>query len=237
MSNVTLNWDDLFLEPQEETFTLELPLKENSLALVKDEQPFGHFTIMPPAAVHFLINNNVQVFMQHDFASQSEYSNMDYANVGVEFVDDFFMLTRMARLLVKFQPFTLQQADLMKKKQIIFSSQLVSQATKEYIQTLNAKKIAAFSINFIHNEQGDCVFEEILSTLSKPARISESLSGFLLPLLMNVVYNPQLRFALQKTPALMQAAYCFGGHICNRGIAELLHLPWKDIVSLCWGGN
>lgn len=237
MSNVTLNWDDLLLEPQEKTITLELPLKENSLGLIKDEQSVGHFTIMPPTAVRFLTDNKVQVYLQHGFAGQSEYSDMDYANAGAEFVDDFFMIAQMTRLLVKFQPFTLQQVDLMKKKQIIFSTQSASQVSKDYIRMLNEKEITALSMNFIRNDKGNCVFEEIMFASLKASRISEIISGFLLPLLMNLVFNSRLCFALQKTPALMQAAYCFGGQLCNREMAELLHLPWKDIVSLCYGAN
>lgn len=236
MSNLTLNWDEQTVT-EEKTISLEFPLKVYSLALAKDEQPLGHFTILPPDAINFLTNNHIKVFMQHGFAAHTEYSDLDYADAGAEFVDDFYTLSGMSRILVKFRPFTIRQVKSMRKQQVMFSTQLISQTDRDFIHEINSRKIAALAMNFIHNDRGEHIIERIISESSDDSEISRALCAFLLPLLMDIVLMPRLRFALQKTPALMQGVYCFGGQLCNSEMAELLRLPCRDIVSLCWGGN
>lgn len=217
--------------------TLEIPVRDASIALLKDEHPIGSFVMMTPDAVHALVEKNIHVFMQHGFSVQSEFSDLDYANAGVEFEDDFFMLSRMTKVLVKFTPFTDEQIELLKDEQIIFSTQFPSEISVEQIEKLNAKKVTALAMNLIREEQGMYMTDKILSETWSAQGVNIALSAFLLPLLEALATTPRVKFLLQRTPALMQSAYCFNGCLCNKEIAELLGQPCNDIRNLCWDMN
>ena len=193
--------------------------------------------MMTPDAVHALVEKNIHVFMQHGFSEQGQFSDMDYANAGVEFEDDFFMLSRMTKVLVKFTPFTDEQIEMLKDEQIIFSTQFPSEISVGQIEKLNAKKVTALAMNLIREEQGMYMTDKILSETWSAEGVNIALSAFLQPLLEELATMPRIKFLLQHNPALMQSAYCFNGYLCNKEIAELLGQSCNDISSLCWGMN
>lgn len=237
MSTTGLILEDASPAVQAQPDTLEIPLRDVSIALLKDEHPIGSFVMMTPDAVHALVEKNIHVFMQHGFSEQGQFSDMDYANAGVEFEDDFFMLSRMTKVLVKFTPFTDEQIEMLKDEQIIFSTQFPSEISVEQIGKLNAKKVTALAMNLIREEQGMYMTDKILSETWSAESVNIALSAFLLPLLEALGTVPRIKFLLQRNPALMQSAYCFNGYLCNKEIAELLGQPCNDITSLCWDMN
>ena len=208
-----------------------------TVAFLADEEPMGDFACLTPNAVKTLIDNQVRVYMQRGFAHHSLYSDMDYADVGAEFEDEFVRLASLSGLLVKFTPFTVEQVRQMRVGQVVLSTQPPAQITRQMIEELNRKRVSALAMNLITDANGTSMTDRILTeTLSEPA-VGIALSGFILPLVLDILLNPHFRFALQRTPALMQSVYCYGGFLCNRDMAELLDLPWRDIVSLCWDLN
>jgi len=210
---------------------------DNSIALLKDEHPIGSFVMITPDAAHTLVERNIHVIMQHGFSSHAQFTDMDYADAGAEFVDDFFLLSRMTKVLVKFTPFTDEQIEMLREEQVIFSTQFQSQISVNQIDRLNEKKVVALAMNFIREEQGMYMTDKILSETWSASSVNIALSAFLLPLLEDLASVPRIKFLLQRNPSLMQSAYCYNGHLCNREIAEMLNLPWKDITSLCWEVN
>ncbi len=210
---------------------------EPAIAFVRDEQPFGDFVMMTPSAVSAFVDNHVHVFMQHGFSQGSSFSDMDYADVGVEFVDDFFQLSRMARVLVKFEPFTAEQVRLMREGQVLVSYMTLSSLSMSILLGFQEKKISALGLNLIKDLQGRGLTDRILTETLSPIAISIALSDFLLPLLMSLVCSPRLRFVLQRSAQWMESTYCFEGKICHKEIAEVFHFPLHDIISLCWDLN
>lgn len=237
MSTTGFIMEDANPVTQEQTMLLDNPLMENVLAIVKDEQPIGSFVMLTPDAVHTLLEHNVHVLMQRGFASHSQFTDMDYADVGADFEDDFFALSRMAKVLAKFTPFTDEQIGLMKDEQIIFSTQFPSQLNITQIEKLNSKKITALAMNLVKDAEGMYVTDKILSETWSTAAVNIALSGFLLPLVEALAVEPKIKFLLQKNPSLMQSTYCFKGCLCNKEIAELLGQSCNDITSLCWDMN
>lgn len=203
-----------------------------TVGLVRDENPSGK-VLLSPSAVKTLVDHDLTVLMQHGFSAGTAYTDMDYADVGAEFVDDFYLLATMAKTLVKFQPFEEAQLDFMRYEQTIFSSFNPQKAKMDYIQMLTMKRISAFAFNLIEDADGHSVVDKILAN----GNSDDSLSNFVLPYIKELAFNSRLRFVLQKTPALMDSVYCFNGEVCNRDIADLLNLPYRDIVTLCWELN
>lgn len=237
MSTAGLIMEDANPEVQAQQDTLDFPLADHTIALLKDEHPIGSFVMMTPDAVHTLVERNIHVFMQHGFAEHAEFTDMDYADAGAEFVDDFFMLSHMTKVLVKFTPFTDEQIEQLREEQVIFSTQFQSQISAKQIEKLNEKRVVALAMNLIREEQGMYMTDKILSETWSASSVNIALSAFLLPLLEDLAVMTRMKFLLQRNPSLMQSAYCFNGCLCNREIAELLGQPWKDITSLCWDMN
>lgn len=222
---------------QEQAVLMDAPVMEGSIAILKDELPIGSFVMLTPDAVHSLVEHHVQVFMQRGFASQSQFTDMEYADAGAEFADDFFTLSSMSKVLVKFTPFTDDQIALLKDGHVIFSTQFPSQLNVLQIEKLNSKKITALAMNLIKDAEGMYVTDKILSETWSATAVNIALSGFLLPLVEALAVEPKIKFLLQKNPALMQSAYCYNGYLCNKEIAELLGQSCNDISSLCWDMN
>jgi alanine dehydrogenase len=237
MHNLDILYNDTILATQEQPVQVDAPVRELSVGFVKDENPMGEFVIMTPAAVQSLVDDDIHVCMQHGFSAGSAYSDADYADVGVEFVDDFYLLASMARVLVKFQPFTADQVALMKEDQILFSTQDVALMSREYIEAVNAKRIAALAMNFIEDRKGGSITDRILTETLSVTGMNIALSNFLLPLVTELAANTRLRFALQKRPVLMESVYCYAGQVCHKELADLLGFPYRDIVTLCWDLN
>lgn len=230
-------YDDTLLATQEQPVQVQTSTEELSVGFVKDEIPVGEFVIMTPAAVQALVDDDIHVMMQHGFSQGSRYTDADYADVGVEFVDDFYLLASMARVLVKFMPFTPEQIALMKEEQFIFSTQDAAALDKAYVQGLIDKKITALAMNFIRDAKDNPVVDRILTETLSVTALNIALSNFLLPLVAELAGNSRFRFALQKRPALMESVYCYGGEVCHKEVADLLGFPYRDIVSLCWDLN
>jgi|GEM_PF-2839284 Alanine dehydrogenase len=237
MHNLDLLYGDVGLATQEQQVLVETPVRELSVGFVKDEEPIGDFVIMTPAAVQSLVDDDIHVYMQHGFSAGSVYSDADYADVGVEFVDDFYLLASTARVLVKFQPFSLEQILLMREEQVIFSTQDAVHVNRDYFEALNARHVAALAMNFIEDKKGARMTDRILTETLSMTAMNIAFSNFLLPLVTELSTNTRLRFALQKRPVLMESVYCYAGYVCHKEMADLLELPYRDIVSLCWELN
>ena len=221
----------------EKQSSLRTPVSKIAVSIIRDENPIGNTVVLNPHAVKALVDNEVKVFIQRGFSANSSYSDMDYANEGAEFEDEFVNLASMSKLLLKLTPFTREQMDMLHDSQIILSTQHPTLITASDIQSINDKKISALAFNLIKDSTGYSFTDKILTETLSPIATNIALSNFILPMLLDILLNPNFRFALQRTPALMQSVYCYGGYLCNREMAELLNLPCRDIVSLCWDLN
>ena len=87
------------------------------------------------------------------------------------------------------------------------------------------------------NDEGIPVIDKIRKETLSEAGFQIALSNFLFPLIDTLVHAPSIAYALQRAPELMSAILCHDGTLCHQPTAEQLHLPWRDIVSLCWNLN
>lgn len=224
-------------ETVEQCITATSFLHTPSIAFVRDEEPTKAFVMITPSAVEDLLHNHVAVFMQHGFAEGSPFTDLDYANAGVEFVDDLFQLARMTRTLVKYQPFTEDQLQWVRNDQILISTHHANQLSLSHVQALQEKHVSGVALNLIKDLQGRAAVEAILQNTHTPMAASVALSNFMLPILTSFVCSPHLRFALQRNPLLMEATYCYEGKICQEILSERFQLPVYNIITLCWDLN
>jgi alanine dehydrogenase len=211
-------------------------VRKLSLSLAKPETAHPESGFLTPIAVRNLIDQQVQVFIQHGFGNHNPFADSDYADAGAEFTAQYADLAMLSHVVLKFDAFTFDQIALCKENQILFSVLSPENITEEYIQALNEKKITLFCLDLFHNDGGS-VMEQLRKESLSDAGFEITLSNFLFPLVETLVHAPSIPYALQRAPELMQGILCHAGTLCHQQTAETLHLPWQDILSLCWNLN
>lgn len=229
--------DTPHVETQTWEAAVETPVRKLSIALAKPETPTPDSIFLTPNAVKSLIDQQLQVYVQQCFTNNNPFTDTDYANVGVEFTSRFVDLTMLSRLVLKFDAFTLDQIALSKEKQILFSMLPPETLTPAYIQAVNERKITMICLDLLHGDDTIPVTEKIHKETLSEAGFQIALSNFVLPLAETLAHAPSLPYALQRAPELMQGILCHAGTLCHQPTAEQLHLPWRDILSLCWDLN
>ena len=231
--------DELFheLEPQEELIKLDSPKRNFSIGFLKDKEPIKGVVLLPPHSVGKLIEANVQVWIQRGAAAHTSWRDLDYADIGAMILDDAPSVITQSNIIIKLEPFTIEEILLLKPNQIIISHVRLLDLTPEMFTVFRQKNISAISLDFIKGKNDKYTFEEIfLKTLGENS-ISIALGEFVLPILFSLVYSISLKDSIQTCAALIQGIYCYNGILCNGKIAEKLNLPWKDILLLCWNQN
>lgn len=227
--------------PHTETLPWESPVetltREMTLALAKPEATHPDSGFLTPNAIVSLTEQQVKVFAQFGFASHNPFSDTDYADAGAEFTHHFADLAMFSNLIMKFDAFTFDQIALSKEKHILFSILPSEICSPEYIEAVNQKKITMICLNLLQTDSGVSVIDKIRSETLSDAGFQIAVSNFLLPLVDALLHAPSIAYALQRAPELMQAVFCHNGTLCHQQTAEKLHLPWRDILSLCWNLN
>lgn len=222
---------------QEQTVEWGLVEHPVSLGLVRGDRPIPDVVLFTPELVHQLTDRGINVYVQRDYAAHTKYSNMDYADVGAELLDDFQSVAAAAKLLVKFSPFTEQELELLRDGQIVVSRVIFNELTHRYIQLLQQKQAYAVAINLITGKDNWSELDNILMSSADAEIMNKRLGVFIMPLVEAVLFSKNIRAVVQTNPALLQSVFCYKGILCNRVIAEQLDMMWKDILSLCFDLN
>ena len=229
--------DTPHVETQTWEAAVEAPTRKLTLALAKPETAHPDSAFLTPNAVRTLTDQSVKVFAQFGFANHNPFSDADYADAGAEFTHHYADLSMLSHLVIKFDAFTPDQIALSKENQILFSVLSPEDIDAEYINAVNDKKITMICLALLQDESGMPVIEKIRKATLSEAGFQIALSNFLLPIVDTLIHAPSIAYALQRTPELMQAIFCHSGTLCHKQTAENLHLPWCDILSLCWNLN
>ena len=229
--------DTPHVETQAWEAAVETPTRKLTLALAKPETAHPDSGFLTPNAVRTLTDQQVKVFAQFGLANHNPFSDTDYADAGAEFTHHYADLALLSNLILKFDAFTLDQIALSKENQILFSILSPENLSPEYIEAMNEKKITMICLDLLKDDSGIPVIDKIRKETLSEAGFQIALSNFVLPLIDTLVHAPSITYALQRAPELIQAYLCHAGTLCHQPTAEQLHLPWRDIVSLCWDLN
>ena len=229
--------DTPHVETQTWEAAVEAPTRKLTLALAKPETAHPDSGFLTPNAVRTLTDQQVKVFAQFGFGNHNPFSDTDYADAGAEFTHHYADLSMLSHLVIKFDAFTLDQIALSKENQILFSVLSPENINAEYINAVNEKKITMICLDLLQDDSGLPVIEKIRKATLSEAGFQIALSNYVLPLIDTLIHAPSITYALQRAPELIQAYLCHAGTLCHQPTADQLHLPWRDIVSLCWDLN
>lgn len=139
--------------PQEEM--LEIAKKKGSLFIgVPKETSFQENRVaLTPEAVHVLVGNGHEVVIETNAGIASNFQDKDYSEAGARIAysaEDVYK----ANVIIKVEPPSLQEIDMMQHKQTIISALQLSTQNAEYVKKLMEKRVIAVAFDFIKDDEG-----------------------------------------------------------------------------------
>lgn len=118
----------------------EISLQENRITLTPD-------------AAALLVNNGHEIFVETGAGEGSKFSDRQYSEAGAKIVYSPEEVYK-ADAILKIEPPTMAEIDLMRPGQTLISAVLLGHQTPEYIKALNKKQITALGYEFIEDKVG-----------------------------------------------------------------------------------
>ena len=141
------------LIPQEEK--LELKKQAKSLFIgVPKEITFQESRIaIVPDAVQLLVSRGHEVYIESNAGAGANFSDEEYSGAGAKIIYDNKEIYK-ADVILKVEPPTLDEIDLMKGRQTLISALQITTRSKSIIEKLAKKKINCLAYEFIQDDSG-----------------------------------------------------------------------------------
>ena len=167
------------LLPKEET--LEIGKRDKSLYIgLPKETTFQENRIcLVPQAVALLVNNGHRVVIESGAGLNSKFTDSDYSEAGAEIAYDKTEVYK-AEILLKISPPSIEEIELMQRKQVLFSALQLSVQPDDFIRRLLSKKVSAIAFDYIKDKEGIFPFIRSMSEIAGATSIliaAEYLSG------------------------------------------------------------
>ena len=167
------------LLPKEET--LEIGKRDKSLYIgLPKETIFQENRIcLVPQAVALLVNNGHRVVIESGAGLNSKFTDSDYSEAGAEIAYDKTEVYK-AEILLKISPPSIEEIELMQRKQVLFSALQLSVQPDDFIRRLLSKKVSAIAFDYIKDKEGIFPFIRSMSEIAGATSIliaAEYLSG------------------------------------------------------------
>ncbi len=151
MSGFTEVAKQAMMQPQEAL--AETKAKRNDLYIgIPKETSFQENRIaLTPLSVALLVNNGHQVVIESGAGLAANFSDHNYSEQGARIVHDTKEVYQ-ADIIIKIAPPTMEDIEMMKNHQIIFSALQMSTMKREHIQALMSKKITALAFEYLRDD-------------------------------------------------------------------------------------
>lgn len=116
----------------------EVSFQENRIALT-------------PLSVSVLVENGHRVLIESGAGDAANFLDHHYSEQGAEIVNDKASIYK-ADIIIKIAPPSLEEIELMKNGQVLFSSQQPTFLTLEHLQAMMNKRITALSFEYLRDE-------------------------------------------------------------------------------------
>lgn len=108
---------------------------------------------LTPDAVALLVNNGHEIWVETKAGEGSKFSDQQYSDAGAKIVYSPEEVYKAGAIL-KIEPPTIEEIDLMKPGQTLISAIQLGNQTPEYLNAINKKKITALAFEFIQDKVG-----------------------------------------------------------------------------------
>ena len=158
------------LLPQEETLEL-FKQKGNLFIGIPKETAYQEKRVcLTPDAVSAIVSNGHRVLIESGAGVGARFSDRDYTEAGAEVSRDTAKVFACPMIL-KVEPPSLQQIELLNPQAILISALQIKTQTKKYFEALAAKRITALAFEFIRDNDGAYPAIKSLSEIAGTASV------------------------------------------------------------------
>ncbi len=141
------------LLPQEETLEVLKQKGELFIGIPNENQYQEKRICLTPDAVNALTSNGHRVLMEAGAGESASYTDKEYTEAGAKITRDTKKVFSCP-LLLKVEPPTLSEIQLMNPQATIISALQIKTRSKEYFEELAKKRITAIAFEYIRDEDG-----------------------------------------------------------------------------------
>lgn len=141
------------LLPQEETLEILKQKGELFIGLPKENLYQEKRICLTPDAVNAITSNGHRILIESGAGEGANYSDLDYTNAGAEISKDTKKVFSCP-LLLKVEPPTLAEIELMNPQSIIISALQLKTQSKAYFEHLAKKRVTAVAFEYIRDDDG-----------------------------------------------------------------------------------
>jgi len=148
-----LSFSSAELMPQEEVLEVHRSKQQLQIAIPKETCMQEKRVALTPDSVQLLVDNGHEVIVETGAGESAHYSNSDYSEAGAKIVyspKEAFE----ADMILKIEPPSLAEIDLMKQNQTVISALQLQTRTKEYFQAMMKKGVTALSFENMQDDEG-----------------------------------------------------------------------------------
>ncbi|MGB0882391.1 MAG: alanine dehydrogenase [Vicingaceae bacterium] len=156
--------------PQEEMLEVARKKSDLQIGIPKETSIQEKRVPIVPDAVSVLVNNGHEVIVETGVGDGASFSDKDYSEAGATVVfttEDVYK----ASMILKVEPPTLQEIDMMQQGQLLISALQLPIQPKNFLKKLMAKKITAIAFDYIKDTEGLLPIVSAMSEIAGNASI------------------------------------------------------------------
>ncbi len=139
------------LLPQEEMLEIGKRQKKLIIGIPREKQHLEQRVSLTPEAVEVLVDNGHDVLIESKAGEGAHYTDQNYSECGGYIVENKAQILN-ADVILKVAPLDLEEIDLLKGNQVIFSGLRIYSQSEDYIRKLMGKKVSAIAYEYIKDE-------------------------------------------------------------------------------------
>lgn len=151
-------------QTQESLQTIGHSRKSLSIGIPKELSSHENRVSLSPLSVGLLVERGHEVIMQRGAGNGSNFSDTHYSEQGAQIVDEVSEVYA-CDIIVKVSSPTLDDVLLMKRRQVLFSSQLPNLIDRKVLDALVSKQITALSYEYLQDEGGKLSIVEAMGEI------------------------------------------------------------------------
>ena len=148
-SNIPLMYGGIL--PQEEMLEIGKRQKKLIIGIPREKQHIEQRVSLTPEAVEVLVDNGHEVLIESKAGEGAHYADKDYSECGAFIIDNKTQVLN-ADIILKLALLDLDEIDLLKGNQVVFSALHTYRQNEEYIRKLMEKKVTAIAYEHIKDE-------------------------------------------------------------------------------------
>jgi alanine dehydrogenase len=158
--------------PETQTKSLSTLLKDHSVSIgIPKESTFQENRVpLTPAAVKFLSENGHRIVLESGAGRNANFSDHQFSEAGAEITSDITLVFACDSIL-KIDPPTSKEIDLMKPGQLLISALQINQLDAVLLKKLMDKKINAMAYEFLQDDSGALPIIRAMSEIAGTASI------------------------------------------------------------------